>query len=41
MHSWIAGVKYDKAVECLTKDREALFAFSHSRRALETSTHDG
>jgi len=21
------GVKYDKAVECLTKDREALFAF--------------
>jgi transposase-like protein len=21
------GIKYDKAVECLTKDREALFAF--------------
>ena len=35
------GVKYDKAVECLTKDREALFALLRlPRQALETSTHD-
>ena len=35
------GVKYDKAVECLTKDREALLAFYRlPGRALEASAHD-
>jgi len=37
------GVKYEKAVECLTKDRETLFALRLlrlPRRALEISTLD-
>ena len=33
------GVKYDRAVECLIKDREALL-LRLPRRALETSAHD-
>ena len=35
------GVKYEKAVECLIKDRDALLAFLRfPHRTLETSAHD-
>ena len=35
------GIKYDKAVECLIKDRDALLAFLRvPGRALEASAHD-
>ena len=35
------GVKYEKAVECLVKDRNALLAFYDLlSRALEASAHD-
>ena len=37
----IYGVKYDKAVECLTKDRDVLLDFLRlPRRTLETLAHD-
>jgi hypothetical protein len=34
------GVKYDKAVECLIKDRDALLALRLPGRALEAPAHD-